>query len=286
LFSIVTTTLTFGALLGTQNENIQHLLSQIESDQTPTSFQQNDQHLPEAILLGSVSSAPVFSRSLLGEEPTDSTDDASRKSDESSDDRSGDGGGGGGGFDPFTLPIELSAYTAKVEGNSVRLDWTTATEINNRFFTLERSRNGISYEVVAEIDGAGTSSTEKHYAAFDEQPLPGTTYYKLIQTDMDGTSEEVGIVSATYEEGGTDCEMKIIPNPCRGKCDITLTGCSNDDFVQIALFDTMGKEIRNAVPIKQGNGFFINASNNLAPGTYIVYGATMGSKVNQKVIIQ
>ncbi|MBK9273349.1 MAG: hypothetical protein IPM49_02260 [Flavobacteriales bacterium] len=100
-------------------------------------------------------------------------------------------------FSPWTLasvsaqnplPVELLHFTARPDGDRVRLDWATATERNNAFFTVERSADNHAFSAVLEVDGAGDSQQQLDYSAYDQAPLPGLSYYRLRQTDHDGSS--------------------------------------------------------------------------------------------------
>jgi hypothetical protein len=86
-----------------------------------------------------------------------------------------------------TLPIELVSFDAgKNEEQRVTLTWVTASEINNNFFTIERSKNGFDFVPILNIPGAGNSTSTLHYSIEDENPLEGDNYYRLKQTDYDG----------------------------------------------------------------------------------------------------
>lgn len=107
-------------------------------------------------------------------------------------------------FSPWTLasvsnenplPISLIGFTAKPEGTSVRLDWTTANERNNELFTVERSADGNLFSPVLEVPGAGFSDLPLSYSDLDRAPLQGVSYYRLRQTDHDGASSVSAVVS-------------------------------------------------------------------------------------------
>jgi hypothetical protein len=84
---------------------------------------------------------------------------------------------------PIALPIELVSFTGTV-GN--RLTWVTASERNNAYFTIERTNNGIDFEVIANINGAGNSQTMNEYYIVDDSYKLTINYYRLKQTDWDG----------------------------------------------------------------------------------------------------
>lgn len=85
------------------------------------------------------------------------------------------------------LPVELISFTAEAVNNqSVLCRWTTATEINNDYFTVERSRDGANFEPIGTVDGAGNSTSILQYQHPDHNPYRGISYYRLQQTDFDG----------------------------------------------------------------------------------------------------
>ncbi|MDG1475608.1 MAG: BNR-repeat neuraminidase N-terminal domain-containing protein, partial [Vicingaceae bacterium] len=87
------------------------------------------------------------------------------------------------------LPIELLSYSVACTGNTVQLDWITASELNNDYFTIERSVDAINFEAIATVDGSGNSSSIHNYSWSDDNPINGTVYYRLKQTDFNGAFE-------------------------------------------------------------------------------------------------
>ncbi len=199
-----------------------------------------------------------------------------------------------GGTDVFsplgTLPITLVSFEGRIIEDEIKLTWVTSIEINNDFFTVERSTNGMFYDEIAIVDAVGNSTLNTSYEAWDEFPVEGSAYYRLIQTDEDGGSENAATLSLKYDPDATSegavCEFDIRPNPCPGQCNLDLSGCTNSDFISVGLYDAMGRRISASIPVKQGGGFFLNARNNLAPGTYIVMGSTNKDRVSKKIIVQ
>jgi len=84
------------------------------------------------------------------------------------------------------LPVELTFFDAGAKNKNAHLTWSTATELNNALFQIERSADGRSFETIGEVEGAGTSYETLHYAFTDEKPLPDWNYYRLKQVDFDG----------------------------------------------------------------------------------------------------
>lgn len=85
------------------------------------------------------------------------------------------------------LPVSLLSFNANLKNNKVYLDWATASEQNNAKFDVQRSKDGMDFSQIDEVAGAGNSSVLRNYNAMDEAPLPGLSYYRLKQTDFNGT---------------------------------------------------------------------------------------------------
>jgi len=121
----------------------------------------------------------------------------------------------------ITLPIELIEFTAIKVGAFVQLDWSTATEINNDYFTIERSIDGKKFEEILTEKGAGNSSSRLDYRRYDEKPQLGYNYYRLSQTDFNGESESFNIEVVNFDgslnsENNPTAEMTLYPNPTEG----------------------------------------------------------------------
>jgi hypothetical protein len=133
------------------------------------------------------------------------------------------------------LPIELISFNATLLGNVIEISWATAAEIDNDYFTLERSEDGINWNIIGEEKGAGNSTVRLDYRFVDYNPIPGLSYYRLKQTDYDGQFEYFDPAVVLYEP---DNPFKVFPNP-------------TTDYIQL----TTSSELNNAViSIKNMNG--------------------------------
>lgn len=109
------------------------------------------------------------------------------------------------------LPVTLTSFQGRQEDHSVSLQWTTATEINNDYFTIERSKDGVAFKPLGNIQGVGNSQTEQQYQFLDPQPFSGDNYYRLRQVDFDGKEEIHPILHVYYEAGEAEQSLKIWP---------------------------------------------------------------------------
>lgn len=114
---------------------------------------------------------------------------------------------------PFTmLPITLVDLAAKSTAAGMEVAWSTASEQDNAFFTVERSADAVAYTAVAQLPGAGNSTQLLRYSAIDPFPLPGLSYYRLRQTDINGSTSVSHAVVARAAEPRSD-SFQVYPNP-------------------------------------------------------------------------
>lgn len=108
------------------------------------------------------------------------------------------------------LPIELIYFDAKSNGKQVNLSWVTASEINNDYFTVERSSDAINFEELLRKPGSGNTTNRIHYSSTDFSPLSGFSYYKLKQTDYDGQSTYSEIVAVKINPNDENNGLQIV----------------------------------------------------------------------------
>lgn len=136
------------------------------------------------------------------------------------------------------LPIELISFTAQPRASEIELKWSTASEQNNDFFTIQRSQDAEQWEEVRTIQGAGTKSDRTDYETTDDFPYPGVSYYRLKQTDFDGqfSFSQVRRVDVSRFEF-----VKVYPNPSSEAFNIVAGLELQPENVK--LYDIMGREI-------------------------------------------
>lgn len=140
--------------------------------------------------------------------------------------------------DNTALPVELIDFTATASEDKVLLHWTTLSERNNDYFAIERSRDGIQFETIMIVDGAGNSSIPITYAEVDTEPVvDALSYYRLKQIDFDGTVSYSGVRSVflTRKE-----EVLIYPNPVQDDLHVSLHS-SQLGMHQLQIFDMLGR---------------------------------------------
>lgn len=108
--------------------------------------------------------------------------------------------GGTATLDCTLLPIELISFSAVESKNVVNIDWIVATQINNDRFVIERSSDGLFWEDIVTISGAGNASETMFYKHVDKNPLIGLNYYRLKQIDFNGIQQTFNIVAVNVEK--------------------------------------------------------------------------------------
>lgn len=140
-----------------------------------------------------------------------------------------------------TLPVELTTFNAKIiENKAVLLNWETKSEINNDHFRIERSIDGKTWEKLATVKGAGNSTSASNYEALDNKPLAGTSYYRLIQTDLDGTTRNLKIVAVEIQKN-TNIPYTVYPNPSKNEFNIQFPIELVGEKTTIEILNNIGK---------------------------------------------
>ena len=210
-------------------------------------------------------------------------------------------------FSPFTfgsvapfsssvnpLPIELLTFNAKVNGIVVDLNWATASEINNDFFTIEKTTDGVNFEVVGNVKGAGNSTTVINYALVDYTPLSlgkwvggGEVYYRLKQTDYDGHTSYSDLKMVRFEKAN-DLSFNIYPNPNDGNAFNLEINADTNKEVLVVVYDIFGKEIYSKMFIIKDSDYnvlAIDPSQQLAAGVYMIVATSNDNIYSQRLIV-
>ena len=151
------------------------------------------------------------------------------------------------------LPIDLLNFTARLKVSSVDLNWSTASELNNDFFTIERAVDVENFEEVVKVKGQGTINSKSNYTSVDDSPLPGKSYYRLKQTDFDGQFTYSELIK--IENLDIKTQFKIYPNPVvDSKFNFELTGVDPGMEVPLRIVNVQGTSVFEASYKADQNG--------------------------------
>lgn len=162
---------------------------------------------------------------------------------------------------PCSLPVELINFTAThTEGDEILLNWSTASEINNDYFEVQRSINGIDFVTLGEVKGAGNSQEILPYYFVDRQPAASIVYYRLVQHDYDGKTKDSEIISVARGVS----KITISPNPSEDDFNLQLVGSGSG---KLSITTLLGVELLSTeVP---ANTISFSFGKELARGYYI-----------------
>ncbi|MBW7466557.1 hypothetical protein ABID22_000562 [Pontibacter aydingkolensis] len=182
------------------------------------------------------------------------------------------------------LPVELVQFKASVTNeNSVRLNWTTASEKDNDYFVIERSADGKHFSEVSRVTGSGTTSLRTSYTYTDNNPLTGASYYRLRQVDYDGTFEFSAMRSVTVK-AVQGLILSVYPNPSQGsEVNLLIQGMPQGAQATLQVTDLAGKTIFHQ-SVKETRT--ILPTSNLQPGIYVISLVSSLGKQTQKLVVQ
>jgi hypothetical protein len=167
-------------------------------------------------------------------------------------------------YEQVALPVSLTHFEATNMVDYVNLEWTVEMEINNDYYTLERKSNSGKYEVIATL----ISNRNLAYAYTDYRPQPGLNYYRLSQTDYDGTTIDLG---TKVVEFSADFSFNIAPNPIQNGLIQANLNTTNDDPALIKIYNSNGAPITTLSKTTQAGGNKIDIDMATYPtGMYII----------------
>ena len=184
------------------------------------------------------------------------------------------------------LPISLSTFDIKQSGDLVAIEWTTETETNNDFFSVMKSYDAITFDVIGDVPGVGTSTVKHSYNLNDENPQIGINYYKLKQTDFDGHFTYSTIKSLNFTSKNVD--FLVYPNPSKFENITIIVNVKRTEDLQLMITDIIGRQVftTNMSVDKGQKKILLIDYTILNPGTY--YFSIIGNEFieTKKVIVQ
>jgi hypothetical protein len=168
-----------------------------------------------------------------------------------------------GGKCDITAPVELLSFSATEQAGKVRLAWATATEKDNAYFVVERSSDGTDFSEVGRVAGQGTTNVQQTYFFEDPRPESGMNYYRLRQTDLDGTSTLSPVRNVVIENPAA---VVLFPNPTSGQLFIESTGSGSEPLL-VRILNSLNQEVL-VQTIYSGEAVDVSR---LPTGMYMVY---------------
>lgn len=186
---------------------------------------------------------------------------------------------------PF--PVEFLSFDAYPRETDVAIKWVTVTETNSDHFTVQRSRDGIRFENLEIVPAAGTSRAPLHYSTVDPTPYEGRSYYRIVETDIDGSTTQTEAVEVNFDPWAKVL-MTAYPNPTtQDNLRLQITGAGGETMT-LYLTDLMGKEYCKEQVTVEGDPFVytFHPHLRLASGIYLLGATSNHAKYSAKVFVK
>jgi hypothetical protein len=181
------------------------------------------------------------------------------------------------------LPVELLSFTGDCNDGNVKLNWSTASEINNDYFIIEKSNNLKDFTIIAKINGAGNSNNITNYAILDLTNVD-MTYYRLVQVDFDGKTEVFPIIAVSCELGIVEPSLTVYPNPFNTELMVVIENL-NEESANIQIIDELGQIVYDEkASIDADNALIKLDLGSLKPALYHLRIVSEGHILNKKII--
>jgi hypothetical protein len=197
-----------------------------------------------------------------------------------------------GTFSPFTiaegsspLPVELTSFNANCTENATTINWQTASEHNSAYFEVEKSRDGLTWNVVETVNAAGNSTSTIDYSTIDSEKAMDVVYYRLNQVDIDGASKIYGPISVSCDETN-DFTATIFPNPTAKDFSVSFLNSEAQNF-DIQLIGTDGKVVYQTTRLVEAGATILPLSSEyLNAGVYSLHVKGENTLKTIKLVVQ
>lgn len=178
------------------------------------------------------------------------------------------------------LPVELVRFEGSINQCKTELIWETASELNNDYFSVQKSNNGTDWDEIAQVKGNGNSNTPKSYRHTDENLNSSLAYYRLVQYDFDGQNE----MSKMITINGQECSgfaFKLYPNPTNDFVKIDIN--DNKENYKYIIYSSLGDIVKSSDLNSSNKKIFVG---DLAAGAYLINLISNNNQISQTFIVQ
>lgn len=140
------------------------------------------------------------------------------------------------------LPVVLTRFGAQAAGQVVAVGWATASEQNSAWFEVERSLDGVVFTKIGQVAAAGTTAQSQQYQLLDRAPLPGVSYYRLRQVDLDGAAHYSPVATVQLATPAAAPLLALAPNPTSGRVTVQLVQATAQPAA-LQVLDALGREV-------------------------------------------
>ncbi len=168
------------------------------------------------------------------------------------------------------LPILLDAFDVELnKAGDVNLKWSSQVEVNNDYYSIYKSTDAKSWDLLTRVQGVGNSSKKQTYQVVDNKPYRQTAYYKLTQTDYDGTTTNLGIRSIKEANTIKNSDLFAYPNPTKGYVKVRSRSLNKN---HLRISNALGVDVTNLTKISSFNDNYLDINfKNLSNGIYFIH---------------
>ncbi len=183
------------------------------------------------------------------------------------------------------LPVELLYFTAKCDNSTSLLSWQTASETNNDFYIIEKSKDMVDFFEIGRVDGAGSSNQVLNYNYTDKELFSGDNYYRLKQVDFDGRITTYDAVTVNCDRDTESAPTMIAyPNPFKDELNVIIENLQDKNFV-LEIYDDLGRVVFSQDFTSENSKFYTTLSlKDLRPAVYNLRSKSEGSVINLKIV--
>lgn len=188
-----------------------------------------------------------------------------------------------------TVPVTLTSFDAVKNNNDVMLNWITASEINNDYFEVQRSIDGVNYETIGKVEGNATTSSVSSYAFNDKNVLAefssvSAFFYRLKQVDFDGTTDYSKTIRVSNNTLIAN-NIEVYPNPNNGAFNISVPA-NEQSTVQLTVVDITGRVVEKKIQTLQQGNNVLDLNLSLSKGIYMILVQQKGLSVSKKFVVE
>jgi hypothetical protein len=176
-------------------------------------------------------------------------------------------------------PVTWTSFYLVPQNNSCKLVWNTANETNNSYFAVERSSDGIHFQTIGKITGAGNRDIASNYYYIDNAPLSGTSYYRITQVDYNGSSSSTDMKAYSSK---SSIQVTTYPNPFQNSTNLLVSGPDVETYTY-TIYSVSGQLV------EEGTGTINQLqtiAENQAKGMYMLTVVTAGGILTRKIVKQ
>ncbi len=176
-----------------------------------------------------------------------------------------------GGVGGSALPVELVYFTGEEVHDHIRLEWQTATEINNDHFNVEKSLDGLLFGEIGSVPGSGSTDDLVNYTFNDFNPSNGINYYRLVQYDYDGQFEIHKTIAVSFNRAATQISYAVFPNPASvWNLNLSLRNVIEKNPITLTIVDLSGRIVHSQGIETVAGNYSIDLDTSTPAGIYLL----------------